>query len=136
MASSVDSLCIRFVLLLRIGLKASARGTDPHKQPLRRVRSITISSPTYLLYPTRIYVKDIGFSGTGHLPLRGSLFKGSLSFRLRFRLKLSSDSSLDGTTMQSPHGELAIFIWLQISLVPLSSDTLAVLPINSLLSGL
>jgi hypothetical protein len=75
MASSADSLCIRSVLLLLIGLKASARGTDPHKQPLHRVRSITFSSPTYLLYLSGFYVKDIGFSDQRHLPLRCGLTK-------------------------------------------------------------
>ena len=69
MASSASSLCIDLALLLHLGLKASARGTDPHKQLLHRVRSITFSSPTYLLYLSQIYGKDIGFGDHRHLPL-------------------------------------------------------------------
>lgn len=69
MASSARSLCIDSALLPLLGLKASARGTDPHKQLLHRVRSITFSSPTYLLYLSQIYGKDIGFGDHRHLPL-------------------------------------------------------------------
>ena len=57
MASSANPLCISAALLLCLGLKVSARGTDPHKRLLHRVRSITFSSPTYLLYLGRILRK-------------------------------------------------------------------------------
>jgi hypothetical protein len=133
MASSASSLCIRFLLLFSIGLKASARGTDPHKQLLHRVRSITISSPTYLLYLRQIYVKDIGFGNPRYLPLCCGLIKGSLAFRLRFRLKLLSDSSLAMLDRAVP--SFRVNARAPVNLV-VSSDTLAVLPINSLLSGL
>ena len=102
MASSANPLCISVALLLCLGLKASARGTDPHKRLLHRVRSISFSSPTYLLYPSRFYVKDIGIGDHRHLPLRCSLPKVHTKFRLRFWLKLSSDPSLAALFLQSP----------------------------------
>ena len=102
MASSANSLCINIASLLCLGLKASARGTDPHRQLFHRVRSITFSPPTYLLYLNGFYVKDIGFSNPRYLPPRSGLIKGSLAFRLRFWLTLSSDPSLGNVIMQSP----------------------------------
>ena len=97
MASSANPLCISIALLLCLGLKASARGTVPHKRLLHRVRSISFSSPTYLLYHSGFYVKDIGIGDQRHLPLRCSLPKVHTEFRLRFWLTLSSDPSLAHT---------------------------------------
>ena len=127
MASSANPLCISSAFLLCLGLKASARGTDPHKRLLHRVRSITFSSPTYLLYHNGFYVKDIGIGDHRHLPLRCSLPKVHTKFRLRFWLKLSSDPSLANVRFLVPSsGKLTV----------VSSGTLALLPTNSLLSGL
>jgi len=102
MASSANPLCISVALLLCLGLKASARGTDPHKRLLHRVSSISFSSPTYFLYPNRFYVKDIGFSDHRHLSSAEAYPKVHTKFRLRFWLKLSSEPSLPSLFLQSP----------------------------------
>jgi hypothetical protein len=69
MALSAGSLCIDLALLPCLGLKASARGTDPHKQLFSPGKINNVFVAYLASLPQQIYVKDIGFGGPRHLPL-------------------------------------------------------------------